>query len=213
MIEWYRLGRDHLVLMEDVEQLVRSLLAGYVEPAASLHLSYSEAFRRSLGIDPLDCAPADLRRALQRAGLDIPPAIETDLDALLDLAMGTVVADGFPTDRLTLLRDFPARQAALARIRGPVASRFEAFWGSLELANGFHELGDADEQSRRFASDIAERARQGRPAREPDRFFLAALERGLPDCSGVALGFDRLVMLAAGAQHIDEVLSFPPEQA
>lgn len=213
MLEWYRLGSDHLALMEDVEQLVRSLLAGYVEPAASLHLSYSEAFRRSLDIDPLSCAPADLRRALQRAGLDVPSAIETDLDALLDLAMGTVVADGFPTDRLTLLRDFPARQAALARIRGPVASRFEAFWGPLELANGFHELGDAHEQSRRFASDIAERARLGRPAREPDRFLLAALERGLPDCSGVALGFDRLVMLAAGAQHIDEVLSFPPERA
>jgi lysyl-tRNA synthetase class 2 len=213
MIEWYRLGSDHLALMEDVEQLVRALLAGHVEPAASLHLSYGEAFGRSLGIDPLDCNPAHLREALQRAGVDTPAAIATDLDALLDLAMGTVVAEDFPTDRLTLLRDFPARQAALARTRGPVASRFEAFWGPLELANGFHELGDAGEQSRRFASDVAERQRRRRPTPEPDRLFLAALDHGLPECSGVALGFDRLVMLAAGASHIDEVLSFPPERA
>lgn len=213
MIEWYRLGSDHLALMQDVEQFVRALLAGHVEPAASLHLSYSEAFRRSLGLDPLDCEPTDLCRALRGSGVDIPPAIETDLDALLDLALGTVVTEDFPTDRLTLLRDFPARQAALARIRGDVAARFEAFWGPLELANGFHELGDADEQARRFAGDVAERARLRRPAREPDPLFLAALESGLPECSGVALGFDRLVMLAAGAKHIDEVLSFPPERA
>ena len=127
--------------------------------------------------------------------------------------MASHVAPGFADDRLTFVHDFPASQAALARIRGPVASRFEAFWGGLELANGFHELGDAAEQSRRFDVDRAERARRGQPRREPDRRFLAALAAGLPSCAGVALGFDRVAMIACGARRIDEVIAFPVERA
>jgi len=134
-------------------------------------------------------------------------------DDLLDLAMGTLVADGFATDRITFLHDFPASQAALARIRGAVASRFEAFWGPLELANGFHELGDDREQRRRFAADLAERGKRGRPVRATDERFLAALASGLPPCAGVALGFDRVVMVAAGARSIDDVMAFPFERA
>jgi lysyl-tRNA synthetase class 2 len=132
---------------------------------------------------------------------------------LLDLAMATLVASTFPADRITFLHDFPASQAALAQVRGPVASRFEAFWGELELANGFHELGCADEQARRFESDRAERARRGQPDRAPDQFFLAALEAGLPSSSGVALGFDRVVMIASRASAIDDVIAFPFERA
>jgi lysyl-tRNA synthetase class 2 len=111
------------------------------------------------------------------------------------------------------VRDFPASQAALARVAGPVAARFEAFWGGLELANGFHELGDAAEQARRFASDAATRHERGQPAREADPLFLAALAAGLPECAGVALGFDRVVMVAAGARRIDDVVAFPIERA
>ena len=103
--------------------------------------------------------------------------------------------------------------AALARLRGPVASRFEAFWGNLELANGFHELGDADEQAKRFEHDRSERARRGQPVHARDALFLEALRSGLPPCSGVALGFDRVVMVASGAWHIDQVLAFPAERA
>jgi lysyl-tRNA synthetase class 2 len=101
----------------------------------------------------------------------------------------------------------------LARIDGVVAARFEAFWGNLELANGFHELGDGAEQARRFDADAAARRARGQPAREADTSFLAALGSGLPPCSGVALGFDRVVMVAAGTGHIDEVIAFPIERA
>jgi lysyl-tRNA synthetase class 2 len=127
--------------------------------------------------------------------------------------MATLVAPGFPDDRITFLRDFPASQAALARVNGSVASRFEAFWGALELANGFHELGDAAEQSRRFEADLASRRRRGQPERAADARFIAALAAGLPPCAGVALGFDRVVMIATGASHIDEVVAFPAERA
>jgi lysyl-tRNA synthetase class 2 len=146
-------------------------------------------------------------------GADIPASIASERDALLDLAMATLVAPAFPADRITFLYDFPASQAALAQVRGPVASRFEAFWGELELANGFHELGDAQEQARRFEADRIERARRGQPDREPDRLFLEGLAAGLPACAGVALGFDRVLMIATGAKSIDEVIAFPVERA
>jgi lysyl-tRNA synthetase class 2 len=143
----------------------------------------------------------------------VPDSIAGERDALLDLAMATMVATRFPADCITFLHDFPASQAALAQVRGPVASRFEAFWGDLELANGFHELGDAAEQVRRFSADRETRARRGQPDREPDELFLGALRSGLPACAGVALGFDRAVMIAARAESIDDVLAFPVERA
>jgi lysyl-tRNA synthetase class 2 len=132
---------------------------------------------------------------------------------VLDLAMGTLVAESFARDRLTFLYDFPASQAALAQIRGDVASRFEAFWGPLELANGFHELGSAVEQASRFAADLEQRRTRGQSVRPVDQLFIDALAAGLPPCAGVALGFDRLVMVAAGAARIDEVITFPIERA
>jgi lysyl-tRNA synthetase class 2 len=134
-------------------------------------------------------------------------------DDVLDLAMGTVVAESFAKDRLTFLYDFPASQAALAQIRGEVASRFEAFWGPLELANGFHELGSAAEQDARFAADLEQRRVKGQTQRPVDRLFIDALAAGLPPCAGVALGFDRLVMVGTGATRIDDVLAFPFERA
>jgi len=213
MIEWYRHGIDHHELMRDVETLLRELFEGQLELATTRHLTYKEAFTEALGIDPLRCPTPDLRRALEQRGVDLPQGLEGERDALLDLAMSVLVAPLFPADRLTMLRDFPASQAALARLRGPVASRFETFLGGLELANGFHELGDPSEQARRFNADNAERQRMARPTREPDRRFLAALDSGLPECSGVALGFDRVLMIAAGVEHIDSVLSFPAERA
>jgi lysyl-tRNA synthetase class 2 len=163
--------------------------------------------------DPLEASAGELAACLRERGTDVPATLDGDRDGLLDLAMATHVAPGFAADRVTFVHDFPASQAALARVRGPVASRFEAFWGGLELANGFHELNDAAEQSRRFATDIAGRARRARPRHEPDRHFLAALAAGLPDCAGVALGFDRVAMIAAGASRIDEVIAYPAERA
>lgn len=213
MVEWYRLGIDHRDLMDDVETLLRALLEPLRPVGPTRHLTYAEAFEAALGVDPLTATTDEILAAMQRAGLDVPATLHADRDGLLDLGMATCVTERFPDDCITFLRDFPASQAALARTRGPVASRFEAFWGSLELANGFHELGDAAEQARRFEGDAAARRARGLPARDSDGEFLAALAAGLPPCAGVALGFDRVVMVATRAASIDEVIAFPIERA
>ena len=213
MIEWYRLGIDHHALMADVERLLGRMFDGFLSAAPSRRVSYTAAFESALGVDPIGGPIEALATALAARGADVPAAIAGERDALLDLALSLYVAPRFDADRITFLYDFPATQAALARTEGPVAARFEAFWGGIELANGFDELGDAVEQASRFAADAAQRARTGRPKRTADQAFLAALEAGLPRCAGVALGFDRVVMIAAGARHIDEVLTFPSERA
>ncbi|NJD30995.1 MAG: EF-P lysine aminoacylase GenX [Gammaproteobacteria bacterium] len=213
MVEWYRLGLDHHALMDDVERLLRALIEPHRNVGPTRRVTYAAAFQETLGIDPLSTTTAELRSAMVALGADVPDSIAHEHDALLDLAMATLVAARFPADRITFLYDFPASQAALAQVRGPVASRFEAFWGPLELANGFHELGDAAEQASRFAADRRERARLGRPDRTPDRRFLAALAAGLPPCAGVALGFDRVVMIASNAATSDEVIAFAVERA
>jgi lysyl-tRNA synthetase class 2 len=215
MIEWYRLGLDHHALMRDVEALIGTLLAGSRQTPPSVFVSYRNAFHAAIGLDPLDAAVDELAAALARHDVPLPGSMcaAPARDDVLDLAMGTVVAGSFAPDRLTFLYDFPASQAALARVHGEVAARFEAFWGPLELANGFHELGVATEQRARFDADRAERRATGRPDRSIDERFLAALAHGLPPCAGVALGFDRLVMVAAGAGSIDDVVAFPCERA
>ncbi len=213
MVEWYRLGIDHHALMDDVEQLLRALIGPFREVGDTRRITYSDAFQQALGMDPLAAGTVELHEALTSAGVNVPESVVRERDTLLDLAMATLVAARFPSDAITFLYDFPASQAALARVRGPVASRFEAFWGELELANGFHELGDAAEQSARFVADRAERARRGLPDREPDSRFIAGLAAGLPPCAGVALGFDRVVMVASGAVSLDEVVAFPVERA
>jgi elongation factor P--(R)-beta-lysine ligase len=212
MVEWYRLGIDHHALMDDVERLLRALIEPLRPVGATRRITYSDAFQETLGVDPLAIPTDELHAVLLASGLDVPVSITRERDSLLDFAMATLVAARFPPDAITFLHDFPASQAALARVRGPVASRFEAFWGELELANGFHELGDAAEQARRFEADRAERARRGQPDRDPDRRFIACLAAGLPPCAGVALGFDRVVMIATGARSIDEVIAFPVER-
>jgi elongation factor P--(R)-beta-lysine ligase len=213
MVEWYRVGIDHHALMDEVERLLRALIEPLRPVGTTQRTTYSDAFREALAIDPLGIGTVELHAALAAAGLDVPDSIAGERDSMLDLAMATLVASRFPRDAITFLHDFPASQAALAQVRGPVASRFEAFWGELELANGFHELGDAAEQSRRFDSDRAERSRRGQPDRDPDLRFIAGLAAGLPPCAGVALGFDRVVMVATRADSIDEVVAFPVERA
>jgi len=215
MVEWYRHGLDHHALMRDVEALIRHLLEPLRRCGPSESLSYCDAFERRLGMHPLHAPVSALLEAIERAGTDVPESMRSgaERDEVLDLAMGTVVAESFAQDGLTFLYDFPASQAALAQVRGEVASRFEAFWGPLELANGFHELGSAPEQRARFEADIARRCVQGQPVRDADALLLDALAAGLPPCAGVALGFDRLVMVAAGAGRIDDVIAFPYERA
>lgn len=216
MIEWYRLGFDAHRLMEDVEVLVRRTLAGLRELPAAERVTYRKAVSEIGGADPMVASADELASALWRHGVSIPPADRHDRDALLDLLVSTVVGPRLGHERPVFVHDYPASQAALARIRPadfPVAERFELYLDGLELANGFHELADPGEQRRRFEADLAARAALGRPARPLDERFLAALSHGLPDCSGVALGFDRLVMAACGLATIDDALAFPVERA
>ncbi|HEX7012120.1 MAG TPA: EF-P lysine aminoacylase EpmA [Steroidobacteraceae bacterium] len=213
MIEWYRLGIDHHALMSDVERLIGAMLPPSRQFERSERLSYREAMQLHAGVDALQDSTAILVARLESAGIEVPVDVREDRDACLDLIMATLVGPHLGHDRLTFIYDYPASQAALARSTGALASRFEAYLDGIELANGFHELADAGEQRRRFERDCEERKRRGLPVPALDERFLAALEHGLPECSGVALGFDRLVMCAVGASHIDEVLAFPFERA
>jgi elongation factor P--(R)-beta-lysine ligase len=213
LLEWYRTGFDAGRLMDEVEALVRTL-AVETDPGSAERLTYAEVFLRHAGLDPLHADEAALAACAAAHGIDL--AGRLDRDGWLDLLMSQVVAPAFPAGRLTFVHDYPASQAALARLRPAdpaVAERFELYWGSLELANGFHELRDAAEQAARFQKDLALRASRGLPAVPVDTRLLAALGSGLPDCAGVALGLDRLLMCLTGAGHIREVLAFGWEEA
>jgi len=213
MLEWYRRGFDHHALMDEVEALLATLLEGRLaEPAE--RLTYREAFGRELGLDPLAAPPAALAAlAAERTGAALAGA---DRDTLLDLLMGAVVGPALGRGRLCFVHAYPASQAALARLlpgTPPVAARFEAYLEGLELCNGFHELADAAEQRRRFATDRAQRRARGLPEPPVDERLLAALAHGLPDCAGVALGLDRVLMLATACSSIGEVLTFAIDEA
>jgi elongation factor P--(R)-beta-lysine ligase len=213
LLEWYRAGFDAHRLMDEVEALVRTL-AGAADPGAAERVSYAEAFRRHAGLDPMRAGEAELADCAINHGIDLTGTL--DRDGWLDLLMSQVVAPAFPAGRLTFVHGYPASQAALARLRPgdpAVAERFELYWGSLELANGFHELADAREQARRFERDLASRKSRGLAPMPVDTRLLAALEAGLPDCAGVALGVDRLLMCLTGCTHIREVLAFPWDEA
>ena len=204
LLEWYRLGYDHLRLMDEVADLVRALL-----PACRAwplrRTPYAAAFRQHLGID-IDRMDDAALRALCTTRLPESADWQLSRDAMLDLLFTHYVEPELGRDALEFLCDYPPSQAALARIINGSAARFELYINGLELCNGFWELSDAHEQRARFLADNRERAQLGLPEMPLDEAFLAALERGLPDSAGVALGVDRLLMLACGATHIDEVM-------
>ncbi|HEV8629660.1 MAG TPA: EF-P lysine aminoacylase EpmA [Thermoanaerobaculia bacterium] len=218
MLEWYRPGWDHHRLMDEVEELLRATLGSLAGAAPAERLTYRQAFLTHAGVDPFAADVAALRRRAAELGIEAA-ALPDDRDTWLNLLLATAVEPRLGRSCPTFVHDFPASQAALARVRRdgpddpPVAERFEAFVAGVELANGYHELADPVEQERRFAADLAERRRRGLPALPADSRLLAALAHGLPDCSGVALGFDRLVMLALGADAIAEVIAFPVDRA
>ncbi|MEM8994535.1 MAG: EF-P lysine aminoacylase EpmA [Acidobacteriota bacterium] len=216
LLEWYRPGFDHVLLMGEVDELLQAVLG--TRPAE--RMSYGDAFESHAGVDPHRAPLSDLRDAARATSFDVDAsADEDDRDFWLHVLGSQLVEPRLGVDRPTLLYDYPASQAALARVRPgeggapDVAERFELYVDGVELANGFHELRDADEQRRRFEHDLAERRRRGLPTGPVDGRLLAALAHGLPACAGVALGVDRLVMLAAGADAIDEVIAFPIERA
>jgi lysyl-tRNA synthetase class 2 len=208
MLEWYRLGFDHRALMDETAQLVQDALALVGRTPRYERVSYRELYIRHLGLDPLRADEAALRDALGELVID--PAGLTR-DDWLDLLMTHRLQPAFARDQLLAVYDYPASQCALARIRAdepPVAERFELYLGSLELANGYHELLDAHEQRLRFECDAVLRGERDQALPPIDQTLLAALAHGLPACAGVALGVDRLLMAMAGTDRIADVLAF-----
>lgn len=214
LIEWYRLGVSLAALMDEVEALVRELLGARAPARAAEHLSYQEVFQRELDLDPFTAGAAQLAHTAAAHGFS--GGAGTQPDEYLDALMGSVIGPRLGGGGLTFIYGYPASQAALARLdpaNPRVAQRFELYAEGIELANGFQELAAAAEQRARFERDNAERRRLRLPVHPLDERLLAALEQGLPDCCGVALGFDRTLMLASGTAHIDEVLAFPISRA
>jgi len=212
LLEWYRPGLDYRALMTEVAELVCHTLD---RPELAVRcISYRDLFRTHLGLDPMHAGPA----ALRQAAAAIPGSLGLDLDrdGWLDLLLTHRIEPALDRDRLTFVYDYLPSRAVLARIRRdaePVAERFELYLEGMELANGFQELTNSSEQRRRFEADLRERSARGLDWLPLDEAFLAALEAGMPEAAGVALGLDRLLMIATGSTYIDQVLAFPVEQA
>ena len=214
MIEWYRVGLDDAALMDEVEALIGRLLAPFRVLGAAERLSYAAALQRHAGVDAFGASEDDLLAAARRHGIHCHA--ELDRDAKLDLLMGLIVGPRLGSGNPCFVCDYPASQAALARLKPglpQVAARFELYLDGLELANGFHELVQPREQRARFIHDLALRSERGQVQTPLDENFLAALESGLPDCAGVALGFDRLAAIAIGADRLSDAMAFSIDNA
>jgi lysyl-tRNA synthetase class 2 len=211
LLEWYRPGFDHHQLMDEVAALVSCCL----DQRPLQKYRYRDLFLQQLQIDPFTAPLAELEVAARRH-LD-PGDMSGDRDCWLDLLMSHVLGPQLGIESFCFVYDYPASQAALARIVPvddvSVGQRFELYVDGVELANGYCELTDADEQRQRFEEDNALRQKRNQPERPVDELLLAALDHGLPDCSGVALGVDRLLMLSAKKSDIRDVLAFGWERA
>ena len=212
MLEWYRVGWDHRRLVGETVELALAALAASGRRADVVQCTYRELFVDGLGIDPFAATIDELRTPLAGVRID---ADGLGRDDWLDLLLTHRLQPAFPRGRITVVRDFPATQAALAKVRDgdpPVAERFELYLGANELANGYHELTDAAEQRARFERDNARRRARGQREVPIDERLLAALPR-MPACAGVALGMDRLLMWLADTDAIADVLAFPFAEA
>ena len=215
ILEWYRPGFSMFELMEEVSDLVSALARlGKLDISGIQKISYAEAFEQAAGIKPHTVSADECRDCAIRHGIEQPVGLEDAVDEWLDWLLTQLVIPSFQADVFTYLYDYPKSQAALAKLHlddngNLVAARFELFFGETELANGFDELRDADEQRRRFEIENSARLASGLQPSALDEYLLDALQHGLPACSGVALGLDRLLMVLAGADRLEQVLAFP----
>lgn len=213
LLEWYRCDWSYLDLANEVCELIRYCAKGQFDGWPVHQLTYRDAFKLHTGLDPFQCSESDLSAAAAERGIRAAPMGQQEW---LDLLLSQVVEPNLPGETITIIRDFLPEQAALARIRPgnpPVAERFEVYLGQLELANGYQELTDSREQMQRFELERTHSKARGEDAAPIDYSLIAALQHGLPDCSGVALGVDRLLMSLLKLEHIDAVLAFSSERA
>jgi lysyl-tRNA synthetase class 2 len=210
MLEWYRVGWDHLRLAAETAEFANAALALVGRSASLRVVPYRDLYRDALDLDPFLANEGELRAALGEVRIDPEGLVRDDW---LDLLMTHRLQPAFATDELLAVVDWPASQCALARLREsgdgfPVAERFELYLGAVELANGYHELADAGEQRARFDRDLMRRRERGTIQPPLDEALLSALDAGLPECAGVALGMDRLLMAMLGTDRIADVLAF-----
>lgn len=206
LLEWYQLGVDHHALMAEVDSFLQALIQ--TEPM--IRKTYQQAFLESCEIDPFTASVEQLQQILIQYNLDnVLSPQEQDKDQYLFLLMSHVVEPFLGKEQAPVaVYNFPPSQASLAKISEGVAERFEVYYQGVELANGFHELTEVEAQARRFANDQTIREQQGLTPVAADEYLLRALEHGLPSCSGVALGVDRLLALALEQPAIASILSF-----
>ena len=225
LLEWYRVGWDHQQLMREVNVLLSELLKPFIELAEPLFISYAELFQKEFSFNPHSVSKAELIRCVEQLGLANVLTDDEDKDRYLDLLFSHKIEPYLGSKQtketgqkafICFVYHYPASQASLAKISmldgHPVAERFEVFINGMELANGFHELNDAREQQARFAMDNKNRNSAGQQEIPLDQRFLNSLNY-LPQCAGVALGIDRLLMLMSQAKHINEVIAFPFNRA
>jgi len=210
LLEWYRPDFEPDDLIQEISELLQQILA--CPPAKTI--TYCNSFQQYLYLNPLTAPLTDLQNHAQQCGFT--KANELDRTTCLQFLFSRIIEPRLGQTQPIVVKDFPIEQAALARqhpTQPQLAARFEVFYQGIELANGFHELTDPQEQQQRFAADLATRQRLNLPTYPLDQRFLAALQAGLPDCSGVAMGLDRLLMLKLNADHIHQVLAFPIDNA
>ncbi len=210
LLEWYQPGFNHHQLMNEVDELLQTIL----NTETCEHITYREVFITHLDIDPAQCTVADLIQCAEHNKISPPTIDEDDKDSWLNLLLSHCIEPKLGLTKPLFIYDYPASQAALAKIRDdkiPVAERFEVYFRGIELANGYHELNDAREQQQRFNSDNLQRKKMLLPEVPTDMRLIAALD-DLPDCAGVALGVDRLMMLAHNCNTISDTLSFDISQ-
>jgi len=213
LLEWYRRGADYLDLASEVSELIRFCGAGQFDGWPEQRLTYRDLFLEYTGLDPFSCTEMDLSSAAAERGIH---AGSLEHQEWLDLLLGQVIEPGLPGETITIIHDFLPGQAALAQIRPdnpPVAERFEVYLGQLELANGYQELTDANEQMERFERERKLRRARGEDVAPIDLGLIEALRHGLPQCSGVALGVDRLLMSLLKLDHMDSVLAFSADRS
>lgn len=208
MLEWYRVKWSYKELMKEVAELVMVLVSDEVRSLNVKYFSYQEIFEKHVAIDIRSAGQADYLQACGDHSIQLNSALT--VEQYQDLVLDQIIVPKFNKQHLTFIYDYPAEQAALAKLNQQgFAQRFELYYGGVELANGFQELTDANEQMARFEEDNRKRLLVNKKAIEIDREFINALENGLPESAGVALGVDRLLMVMLNAKHINEVLSFP----
>ncbi len=217
MLEWYRLGMSYTQLYAECVDLIKTVSSPYTEIANTHYRSYASLFINSCGIDPHSCEQAELIECIYAHNIDVSfDLAAASRDVCLFIILTHIIEPEFEAQCLTVVYDYPLSQSALAKIsmrsidndQYAVAERFEVYWGSVELANGFQELTNSEEQLERFEKDLLVRKERGQIMLPIDNHLIDCLASGMPECSGLALGVDRLVALVLGLDNISDVINF-----